>query len=175
MKGFIEENRRLLRTYCVAARIIGWVLICGGGFWFLLFIFCILAVSDAAGSIGWPYTDENFLYASSAFVLNFIFPGLLALVLGQLIRYILETEYKASWLLRFGDKILYVYAVAVIGLTVSRYYILHADLLEKFGSGRLLFIQPIMVPLAAKVLIIIALGIVLRRVLSVIEESKTLV
>ncbi len=175
MKGFIEKNRRLLRTYSVAARIIGWVLIFGGGFWFLLFVFCILAVSDAAGSIGWPHTDENFLYASSAFVFDFVFPGLLALVVGQLIRYILETEYKAGWLLRFGDKILYVYAVAVIGLTVSRYCILHADLLEKFGSGRLLFIQPIVVPLAAKVLIIVALGIILRRVLSVVEESKTLV
>lgn len=172
MNGFIEKNRQLLRTYCVAARTIGWVLICGGGFWFLLFVFCILAVSDAAGSIGWSYNDENFLYASSVFVSDFIFPGLLALVLGQIIRCILETEYKAGWFLRFGDKILYVYAVAVIGRAVSRYYILHAGLLGKFGSGHLLFIQPVIVPIAAKILIIIAFGILLRRVLPVIEDSK---
>lgn len=175
MNKFIEKNRALLKFYCTAARVFGWTLICGGTVWFLLFVFCILAVSDAAGEIGWPYTDENFLYASSAFVVDFVFPGLLALMVGQLIKYMLETEYRPGWVLRYGDKILYVYAVAVIGLTVSRYCVLPAYLLEKFGSGRLLFLQPIIVPLAVKVLIIVAIAIILRRIMPVIEESKTLV
>jgi len=175
MNEFIEKNKALLRFYGIAARIIGWVLICGGCFWSLLFVLCILAVSDAAGEMGWPYTDENFLYASSVFVFDFIFTGLLVLVVGQLIKYILETEYRPRWLLRYADKILYAYAVAVIGQEISRYYILHASLMGKFGSGRLLLIQPQVVPLAAKILIIVALGVILRRVLLVIEESKTLV
>jgi hypothetical protein len=175
MNEFIEKNRQLLKTFSIAARVIGWVLILGGSIWFLLFVLCILAVSDAAGSLGWPYTNENFLYASSAFVFDFVFLGLLVLIIGQLIKYTLETEYKPGWLLRFGDKILYVYALAVICRAILRYCILHTDLLEKFGSGRLLFIQPIVVPLAAKALIIVALGMLLRRVLPVIEESKTLV
>jgi hypothetical protein len=175
MNEFIEKNRGLLRFYGIAARVIGWVLIIGGVIWFLLFALCILAVSDAAGSLGWPYTNENLLYASSAFVFDFIFLGLLILIIGQLIRYTLETEYKPGWLLRFGDKILYVYALVVVGRAILRYCILHADLMEKFGSGRLLFIQPIVVPLAAKALIIVALGILLRRLMPVIEESKTLV
>lgn len=175
MNEFIEKNRPLLKTFSIAARVVGWVLIIGGSIWFLLFVLCILAVSDAAGSIGWPYTNENFLYASSAFVFDFIFLGLLILIIGQLIRYTLETENKASWLLRFGDKILYVYALVIVGRAIARYCISHAGLLEKFGSGRLLFIQPMVVPLAAKALIIVALGILLRRVMPVIEESKTLV
>lgn len=175
MNEFIEKNRGLLRLYGIAARVIGWVLIIGGGIWFLLFVLCILAASDAAGTIGWPYTNENFLYASSAFVFDFVFLGLLALVIGQLIRYMLETEYRPGRLLRIGDKILYAYAFIAIGRAIARYYILRPDLLDKFGSGRLLFIQPLIVPLTAKVLIIVALGIVLRRLLPVIEESKTLV
>jgi len=175
MNEFIEKNRGLLRLYYIAARFIGWVLIIGGGIWFLLFVLCILAVSDAAGSLDWPYTNENFLYASSVFVFDFVFTGLLVLVVGQLIRYILETEYRPRWLLRCADKILYVYAVVVIGQAISRYYILHASLMEKFGSGHLLLIQPQVVPLTAKILIIVALGVILRRVMPVIEESKTLV
>ncbi len=175
MNEFIEKNRQLLKTFSIAARVIGWVLILGGGIWFLLFLLCILAVSDAAGSLGWPYTNENFLYASSAFVFDFIFLGLLVLIIGQLIRHTLETENKAGWLLRFGNKILCLYALVIVGRAISRYCILHTGLMEKFGSGRLLFIQPIVVPLAAKALIIVALGILLRRVLPVIEESKTLV
>lgn len=31
MNQFLEKNRRLLRLYCVAASIIGWVLLWGGG------------------------------------------------------------------------------------------------------------------------------------------------
>ena len=27
MNEFVEKNRKLLRTYCIAARIIGWVLV----------------------------------------------------------------------------------------------------------------------------------------------------
>jgi len=142
MNEFIEKNRGLLRLYSTAARVIGWVLIIGGVIWFLLFVLCVLAVSDAAGTIGWPYTDENFLYASSVFVFDFVFTGLLVLVVGQLIRYTLETEYRPRWLLQYSDKILYAYAVVVIARAISRYYILHANLLEKFGSGRLLLIQP---------------------------------
>jgi len=175
MNEFIEKNKALLQFYGIAARIIGWVLIFGGCFWFLLFVFCILAASDAAGSLEWPYTNENFLYASSVFFFDFVFTGLLVLVVGQLIRYILETEYRPRWLLLCADKILYVYAFAVIGRAISRYYILHTSLMEKFGSGRLLLIQPQVIPLTAKILIIVALAVILRRVLLVIEESKTLV
>jgi len=50
MNEFIEKNRQLLRFYCLAARIFGWVLICGGTIWFLLFVLVTLAVSDAAGT-----------------------------------------------------------------------------------------------------------------------------
>ncbi len=175
MNEFIEQNRRLLKIYCIAARVVGWVLIFGGTFWFLLFVLCILAVSDAAGTIGWPYTDENFLYASQALIFDFVFPGLLALLVGQLIKYLAETEYRPGWILRYGDKILYVYAAVVVGRVISRYHAWQAGLLGKSSSGHLLLIQPLVVPLAAKVLIIVALGIVLRRALSVIEESKTLV
>lgn len=175
MNEFIEQNRKLLKFYCTAARIFGWVLICGGVIWFLLFVLIILAVNDAAGSIGWPHTPENFVYASKSFAFEFILPGLIALLVAQLIRYMLETEYRPGWILRYGDGVLYVYAALLIGQNILTYYFSRAELLGKYGSGHLLFIQPLIVPLAAKILILVGLGQVLRRLLPVIQESKTLV
>jgi len=175
MTEFIEQNKRLLKFYCTAARIFGWVLICGGTIWFLIFVLVTLAVNDAADTIGWPYTSENFAYASTSFVFEFILPGLIALLIAQLIKYIIETEYKPSRILQYGDKVLYVYAALLIGQNILMYYFLRADLLGKYGSGHLLFIQPLVVPLLAKILILVGLGQVLKRLLPVIEESKTLV
>ncbi|MFZ2146609.1 MAG: hypothetical protein WAV28_05255 [Sedimentisphaerales bacterium] len=175
MNEFIEKNRRLLKFYCIAARIFGWVLICGGTIWFLLFVLVTLAVSDAAGTIGWPYTTENFIYSFTSFVFEFVLPGLIALLVAQLVRYMLENEYMPGWILRYGDKVLYVYAALLIGQNVLIYYVLHVVVFEKNSPGRLLLVQPLVVPLTAKILILVGLGQILRRILLVIEESKTLV
>ncbi len=175
MNEFIEKNRRLLKFYCMATRIFGWVLICGGTIWFLLFVLVTLAVSDAAGSIGWPYTLDNFVYSTSSYVFEFVLLGLIALVVAQLIRYLLESEYTPGYILRFGDKILYVYAALLISQNTLIYYILHLGLLSTLRPGRFLLIQPLIVPLAAKILILVGLGQILRRILNVIEEAKTLV
>ena len=175
MNEFIEKNRALLKFYCITARIFGWVLICGGTIWFLLFVLVTLAVNDAAGSIGWPHTSENFLYASKSFVFEFVLLGLVALLVAQLIRYMLESEYTPGYILRFGDKILYVYAALLIVQYTLLYYILNRELLSTLKPGHFILIKPLVVPLAAKILILVGLGQILRRLLNVIEESKTLV
>ncbi|MHC4511877.1 MAG: hypothetical protein ACYTAO_23515 [Planctomycetota bacterium] len=175
MNEFIERNKRLLRFYCVAARICGWALLFGGTIWFLLFVLVTLAVSDAAGTIGWPYTSENFIYASVSFTFEFLLPGLIALLLAQLVRYMLESDYQPAWILQCGDKILYVYAVLLIGQNALIYYALQVGLLAKQGPGHLLLVQPLMVPLVVKMLILVGLGQILRRIIPVIEESKTLI
>jgi len=175
MNEFIERNRRLLKFYRVAARICGWVLLCGGTVWFLLFVIVTLAVTDAAGTIGWPYTSENFIYASVSFTFEFVLPGLIALLLAQLVRYMLDSHYTPAWILRSGDKILYVYATLLIGQNALIYYALQGDLLGEQGPGHLLLAQPLVVPLVVKILILVGLGQILRRIIPVIEESKTLV
>jgi hypothetical protein len=134
-----------------------------------------LAVSDAAGTIGWPYTSENFVYASVSFTFEFVLPGLIALLLAQLVRYMLDTDYTPNWVLRSGDKILYVYATLLIGQNALIYYALRVGLLGKQGPGHLLLAQPLVVPLVVKILILVGLGQILRRIIPVIEESKTLV
>lgn len=175
MKKFLEENKGLLKFYCIAARIVGWVLVCGGTVWFLLYVLCILVVSDAAGELRWPHTLKNVIYSTSSFVFEFLFPGLIALIVAQLIGYMIANKNKDSRLLQYGEYVLYAYAVLVIGKAVLQYYLWHGIILEGQGAGGLLFIQPLIVPVAAKVLIIIGLAQALRRVMPVIEEWKTLV
>lgn len=175
MNEFIEKNRRLLKFYYMEARIFGWVLICGGTIWFLMFVLLTLAVDDAAGSIGWPHTLDNFMYSTSSYVFEFAMLGLVALLVAQLIRYMLESKYTPGYILRFGDKILYVYAALLIGQNTLVHYVLNPELLSTLKPGHFIFIKPLIVPLATKVLILIGLGQILRRLLNVIEESKTLV
>jgi hypothetical protein len=175
MNEFIEKNRRLLKFYYMAARIFGWVLICGGTIWFLMFVLLTLAVDDAAGSIGWPHTLDNFVYSTSSYVFEFAMLGLIALLVAQLIRYMLESEYTPGYVLRFGDKILYTYAALLIGQNTLIYYILNRELLSTLKPGHFIFIKPLIVPLAAKILILVGIGQILHRLLNVLEESKTLV
>jgi hypothetical protein len=175
MNEFIEKNRRLLKFYCTAARIFGWVLICGGTIWFLLFVLLTLAVDDAAGTIGWPHTLDNFVYSTSSYVFEFALLGLVALLVAQLIKYMLESEYIPGYILRFGDMILYVYAALLIVQNTLIYYVLNRECLSTLKPGHLIFVKPLIVPLATKVLILVGLGQILRRLLNVIEESKTLV
>ena len=175
MSEFIEQNRQLLKFYRIAARIIGWVLICGGTIWFSIYLFCILAAMDAAGELVWPPALKNVIYSSSSYVFEFLFPGLLAIIVAQLIAYIIADESKRPWLLQYGQFILYAFVVLVIGKAILQYCLWHGIVFEGENAAGLLFIQPLIVPVAAKALIIVALAQAFRRILPVIEESKTLV
>jgi hypothetical protein len=175
MVKFSEKNKNVLKLYSNAARTIGWVLICGGTIWFLIYVFWILSVSDAAGELVWPHTSRNVIYSSSSFVFELLFPGLIAIIVAQLIAYIIADENKQPRLLRYGRLVLYAYAALIIGKAALQYCLWHGIMLEEQTTAGLLFIQPLIVPVAAKVLIIVALAQALRRLLPVIEESKTLV
>ncbi len=175
MKKFIEENKQLLKFYSLASKVIGWALILGGTLWFLLFALCILAARDAAGELRWPPLTENVTYATSAFVFDFVFLGLVALVLSRLIECIVQDVYQPARLLRFGSVILYIYAGLVIGRAILTYHLWHVGVPGIYGAGHLLFAQPLVFPTLAKALILVGAGVILHRLLPVIEESKTLV
>ena len=172
MNEFIEKNRALLKLYCIAAQIIGWVLLPGGCIWIILFLSGprqsdIVARGDAL------------LYALSSMLYDFMFPGLIALGLAQFIRYLFGSEHKPGGILRHGEKIFYMYAGFLIVKTFLRHvwytHVWYAGIIGESTFSRLLFMQPFILPTVAKALILVGLGQVLRRILPVIEESKTLV
>ena len=169
MKEFIEKNKALLRLYCVTAGVIGWLLIIGGVFWFVL----------TASSIDTSTAErpEGLMYLISSMLFDFVLPGLIALGVMQFIRYVFADSQKPGRLLGMANWLFYLYAVF---LTLKAYfkYIFFSDWYAEaisLETSQLLFVQPFLLPTAAKVLILVGLGQIIRRLMPVIEESKTLV
>ncbi len=169
MKEFIEKNRRLLKFYCIVACIFGWLLLIGGAFWFV--------ISISSVDINNNERPDILLHLIASLFYDFMLPGLMALAVMQCIRYLFESERKPGVILRNGDKILYMYAIFLVVKTYFKYFwytAWYAELIESEAS-RLVFMQPFLLPTVAKVLILVGLGQILRRLIPVIEESKTLV
>lgn len=169
MNEFIEKHRALLKLYCIVAGIIGWLLIIGGVFWFLL------TVSSIDTSTA--QRPDGLMYVISSMLFDFVLPGLIALGVMQFIRYVFADTDKPGWLLGMADWLFYWYAVFLIFKTYFK-YIWYSDWYAEaisLETSRLLFVQPFLLPTVAKVLILVGLGQILRRLLPVIEESKTLV
>jgi len=170
MNEFIKQNRRLLKFYCTAAFIIGWLLIVGGFIWFIPTLQS-LNINDLYKGA------DAILYAVSALLFDFLLPGLIALGVMQFIRYLFEDVKKPGCILRTADWLFYIYAVFLIVKTYLQYFwnsTWYAEVIES-ETSRLLFIQPFLLPTVAKVLILVGLGQIIHRIIPVIEESKTLV
>lgn len=160
MHDFIENNHRLLSIYSRAAQSIGRALVSFGA------IFVVLSL-----------VASPFRIAIPAAVVHGIFPGLMAMTIGQFIRYLLETDYHPGWMLRHGDKLLYLYAVLLV---MNFVWVKIQAMGIREGTGldysplAALMLQGLL-GLICQVLILIGLGQILRRILPVIEESRTLV
>ena len=168
MNEFVKRNKKLLEFYCLAARIIGWAL--------LLTPPALIALVLLWRHLSGP-TDGRQLPPPeiSLWHIGYFMHGLVVLGIGQFIRHLFQTESKPGWILRHGDKILYVDAAFTVVLAV-------ATMRTTFYFGREFPIKYVIhmgflwVPRAfAKALVLIGLAHILRRIMPVIEESKTLV
>ena len=180
MNEFIEKNRRLLKIYCVAARIIGWLILILGGIG-------ILTLLVKQWQVGWSHgvaiEGSLGIFQRSWFALMSY--GLAALGVAQFIRYLFDRNYQPGWILRYADKILYVFAFFAIWKAVGAIWIfisnydnatrtnLHSDISPPYTW--LLLVLSVVLLCSAKLLAIIGLAQALRRLMPVIEESKTLV
>ncbi len=175
MNAVLEKNRSLLGFYGQAARVVGSVLLCGGVVWVLIFTFWVLAAVDAAGEREWPGFARNVGYAVSTYILSFLVPGFVALLIAEFTRYMLGAEARPGLLLRRGDWILYACGMMLAAQTLASLMGWGIAGARDPDQAGLLFTGPVLVPLLAKVFVCVALGQLLGRVLPVIGESKTLV
>ena len=168
MNSFIEKNQETLLTYCIVARIIG----------------CLFVVSGCINGIGATvvmftkldqYPDfQVFFNAMPIKELNNVFIGLFAFWFAQFMRFLFDAEYRQGWLIHNTDKLLYKYATIVLGYNFITIVAINGFGFERFGEiiGRLIifilfgWIWPI---------VFVGLGFILKRIIPVIEESKTLV
>ncbi len=104
-----------------------------------------------------------------------VLPGILVLGIAQFIRYLFESEYKPGHILRYGNKILYLYAFLLMAGVVWQHLILSMMNIGLNFTGRIPAMLASLVLTVPKVLILVGLAQVIKRIMPVIEESKTLV
>jgi hypothetical protein len=177
MNEFIEKNSRLLRIYCVIAKGVGWFLLLAGTLWLAYAISGIYIIN--AGQIKTAQQRELIeisTYTSLTHAFDFVIPGLLAFSVSQLLVYITRPEVKAGLMLRLTDKLCYIYTVVLIVEAItSNSYFANSKLLEVSPFYRVFFIELLLSMLPAKIILLIGTGVIIRRLLPVIDESKTLV
>lgn len=164
MNAFIEQNKRLLKFYDISARIIGGLILIKVGIDVVLVL------------VGYSRASSNI--ALSMVLINSVFLGFIALGVGRFIRYSYDLECRAGWMLRHGGIILYLYAgFQFIFKTRSIYYYCVVAMARNVGpyySPWKSFFENV-IPVIAMTFIIFGLGQIFRRIMPVIEESKTLV
>jgi len=178
MNTFIENNKPWLKLYCTTARIVGWgiLIIAGAGT-----IFQILGMNILFGNHSSAY---RFLFVKSV-LFQGVLPGILVLGIAQFIRYLFESEYKPGHILRYGDKILYLFAFLLMVGVVWQHLIISGNVMQldiflmmNTGlnfEGMLPAMLTSLVLTVPKILILVGLAQVVKRIMPVIEESKTLV
>ena len=161
MNNFIEQNRQWLKFYANAARIIGW-------------IFIIIKVAPLLIFMYIFQTVPNMDIAPLKAMLDTVpVEGVILLVIGQLIRYISEYDYKPPWLLRHGNYLLYLFAMLTLFSPATWYW--PSSRFPIDPNSIITIIMPSLLSALVKILICIGLANTLKRIFPVIEEHRTLV
>lgn len=111
---------------------------------------------------------------SEQLILGFALLGLVMLSLAQFVRYLYEHNYQPGWILRHADKALYLYGAGLIVSPIV-YHCFQMTIQSDNPTDTLLFLMSAELPALARGLIFIGMGLVLRRMVPIVEESKTLV
>ncbi|MCK5226228.1 MAG: hypothetical protein KAQ89_05880 [Planctomycetes bacterium] len=170
MHNLIDKNEPFLRLSCNVARFFGLLLIAFavlallGVFWHVLYI-------------GYALHFADFLKMASRIILGLVFPAFLLLGIEQLIKCLIIPDFKPNWVLRFGDKIAYTYAgFLLINFAYSSMY---AHKMICSSEYDISFVWQSLIPSGIftfiKILTWIGIGLFLKRIVPIIQESKTLV
>jgi hypothetical protein len=168
MNRFIEKNEGLLKNYSIVARIIGWLFLFSG---------CLNGIGGSIVMLTKLDQYQNFqaFFCAIPFRdLNNIFVGLFALWCSRFIRFLSDANYKQDWLLRYATKLLYCYAGIVLVYNFIAIVGMHGFGFEQIGNiiGRIIIFVLFGCIWS---IAFVGLGFILRHIMPVIEESKTLV
>ena len=172
IQTFIEKNRKLLLFYYWAMRI---------GGWFLLTL-SFLAVIGHSVALATRITDSQEFSrywhhdVPWGMFTSLIPASILALGVTQLIWYLLETDRKPGWILRNADKLLYVYTAIMFGFYI--WMCVKGLCITITWDTNIEFIIRILIGvvfISVKIHALVGLAQILKRLLPMIEESRTLV
>jgi hypothetical protein len=164
---FVKRNERLLKFYCIAALIMGWILIVlpGAKTAWLLWALCKIS-------------GHRLVMMGTVLELVFgqIVLGVFLLAVAQFVKFLTGPARGPGRLLRHVDKIIYLYAIAKVAQIVIlcvRLEIMAGEAGPYFSAWGSFTMYAI--PAIAFILVLVGLGQILKRSISIIEESKTLV
>jgi hypothetical protein len=168
MRTFIEENKGLLRACYLSAMVVGWLSLVMG---------CSAVVGHSFALItrigNWEMF-QNYYFSSVPWnVINGVPIGLLALGIGQFIRYVYDNDYKPGWVLRSAQPILYTYAI-IVGISVTGHFFIQYLVWNHWAEIIVRVLAHILWGVG-KIMLLVAVALILKRIMPVIEESKTLV
>ena len=162
LNNVIEKNKQFLRVCSKVAKLTG----------LFLLVFTVIQIAGAIFLIfqhGRPLEYDSFLYLR---VYKWAFTALLLLGINQLIKCLIETEFKPNWILRHSDIIIYIYAFCLF-ITFTYNMIMEWPN-QNYGHPWLTMIFFI-VSMLIKMLLWVSFGQVMQRIVPIIEESRTLV
>lgn len=168
MIKLVEKNKRLLMLYRTSLRALGWILLCMGGIGIALLV---LEYSQTGGRITLGGTLG--MLKRSGFI--FINIALVSLGLAQLVRYLCGNGCKMGLLLRYGEKIFYVYAIITILQVGGQVWHVAAGRMGaniSLNLHWLLVFLPTLLYQSTKALILVGLGQLLKQLIAAIEDSK---
>jgi len=167
---FLTENRALLRLCAGAARFCG--LFGLGATGVLVALLLVLTMSGAPG-IGAAGIWHVELLTKLPLIAFYSF---VALVLAEFISFLLAGEGEPKWILRHGDKIIYAYVVyfIVVSIQVALQTRAAAEVPGVSFSHVLRWVF-VGASVALHALIWLGIALVLRKLVPMIKESKTLV
>jgi hypothetical protein len=165
-----HQHKRLLGVFVNVARFLGW----------LLLVHFFLGLGGIIYYLSQTGDERASLIITSGIresLMQALLPGLLALGLAQFLRYLTEEDYHPGWILRHADWICYLLAamclIEIVAL-LSRILIMpqSTEALMLCLTG---MISPNLASLLAKALLLIGVGVALRRLTPIVDESRTLV
>ena len=168
MNVFVEENKGLLRKCYVCANALGWVTLVLG--WIAVFA-NIFALGTRLGD--WEVFREFYFKSVPWGTINCLPIGFLALGIAQFIKFICEKDYQPGRVLRNADKLIYTYAVLFV-VSVVIYFIANFSHWDSWAEI-IVRTAGYVVWGIGKTMLLIAVALILKRIIPVIEESKTLV
>lgn len=169
MNAFIEENKSMLKSYCIIARFIGWIIILNGSagaIWFYYAMFTSLK------------SPERELFKALFFseapwrMLGLVTTGIFVLGIGQVISFLTDEDPNPGWIIRNAKRLLGIYIVCIVfGFIIGCGYTLnYEDWTKLFGHTIVFFLSR-----GTRIFLLFGLVHILRRIMPLIEESKTLV
>ncbi len=170
---FVAKNRLFLKLCSNGARFCGLLLL-----FFVGIVVAIPIFGVVFGAMETSILKQWFGLQMGSHLLTLVLAGLLLLALAEFLLYVMEDQGEPKWILRHADKILYVYAVLVTVASIRVLaYMWARPMPAGSGSDSSSFIPVVfmVIPAVVHPLILIGLGITLRKILPIIRESKTLV